>query len=220
MRNRSRATLSSSHATPRGLLGWTRHIPSTCLVSSIFLFSIYAHLFYQFNETFTHTLDPTSFGPTTCRWKIFWDTKRLQLVRKEMELGTGQPAAWGRILVVFGKQIFSDKWKSDVIYAKGGRGEATLDCGAPEMPNARLNCYLTCTHTDWVGEVVKKKYIYACTYMGTPAEGGEGGWKSLTLEREYNWQLLPDSWHGWRVGGPEEWTDSSSWNESANLLNV
>lgn len=188
----------------QGLFGWFTH-PHSCLVSSIFLFSIYAHLFYQFNETFAHT--------RTCRWKIFWDTKRLQLVREEK--GTGQSAgSQSECLCLESKYFLTSGSQMSYICQGTGIWFWIEIGGLRRSQNAKCSSQLLLdmhTHTLAVGEVVKKKM--------TPPQEME---KSLTLEREYNWQLLADSWQG-RCGGcgSAEVTERIPWQfcSAANLLN-
>lgn len=153
----------------QGLFGWFTH-PHSCLVSSIFLFSIYAHLFYQFNETFAHT--------RTCRWKIFWDTKRLQLVREEK--GTGQSAgSQSECLCLESKYFLTSGSQMSYICQGTGIWFWIEIGGLRRSQNAKCSSQLLLdmhTHTHSQSVKLSKKKM-------TPPQEME---KSLTLEREYN----------------------------------
>jgi len=103
-------------------------------------------------------------------------------------------------VLVFGKQIFSDKWKSDVIYMPGDWNLVLdRDRGIAALPKCQMLVSIATwhahTHTFAVGEVVKKK-------NDTPSGDGEifdiRARIQLTI---IGWQLTRPMWRLWECGG-------------------
>lgn len=130
--------------------------------------------------------------------KSFGTQKDCNSCVKKRELGSQQGR--NRSACVWKANIF---WQVEVrchIYARGlesGFGSGSGDCGAPKMPNARLNCYLTCTHTHSQSVKLSKK-----KKNDTPSGDGEifdiRARIQLTI---IGWQLTRPMWRLWECGG-------------------